>query len=317
LLLRCTTAGHDTVWADTFYEALIPDPIQLQYTLHNDGTMISPSVSVAIVLPPVFALAAGEDSVKTLPALLPGASASAEWMLDIVQSEVAPGEASVRWVVKPEFQPPAHCEHDVTFLGRAPDGVVLTPWLLRFIAERLGDIPASKTVSIWTGGGPTPAWSVARSPSWLSTIPLDGYAQSSMTVQPSTTDLPLGDHRGMIELLPLPVDPGNIQVIYTIQGAPSSVVPQIAESVSLQPPYPNPVRRGQRTSLTYRLPPFVLSQVTLRDVLGREVFSRRNEKRADTTGSIVLDTRELWPGIYFVIVRTANAEAVRSVIVLP
>ncbi len=316
--LHCSTAGHDTIWADNFYEALIPDPLQLQYTVRNTGTMISKPCRIAIVLPPVLVLAAGEDSVKMIPALLPGASASAEWMLDIVESQAAAGTVAVRWIADCDGQEtPLSCESTVTITARDPDGIVLTPWLLRFTAEHLGALPASKSVTLWTGGGPTPAWSVAQSPSWLSTIPLDGNARTVMNVQPVTTDLPIGKHYGKIELHPAPITPGDIQVVYSIVSPLSVAAPRPVEGVALYDSHPNPVVRGERTTVPYSVPVGSVSRISVRDVLGREILSRTEAASADGQGSIVIDTDRLRSGVYFISLRTASGEATRSFVVLP
>ena len=316
--LRCSTAGHDTIWGDKFYEALIPDPLQLQYTVCNMGTMISKPCRIAIVLPAVLALAAGEDSVKMIPAILPGTSASAEWMLDIVQSQVAVGSVAVRWIADCDGQEaPLSCESTVTITARDPDGIVLTPWLLRFTAEHLGALPASKSVTLWTGGGPTPAWAVAQAPSWLSTIPLDGNARTVMSVQPVTTDLPLGDHFGTIELHPAPITPGDIQVVYSIISPLSVSDPLPVETVALYNSHPNPVVRGEIATVPYRVPVGSVSRISVRDVLGREILSRTEAASVTGEGSIVIDTERFWPGVYFISLRTASGEATRSIVVLP
>ncbi len=316
--LHCSTAGHDTIWADNFYEALIPDPLQLQYTVRNTGTMISKPCRIAIVLPPVLVLAAGEDSVKMISAILPGVSASAEWMLDIVQSQVAVGSVAVRWIADCDGQEtPLSCEATVTITARDPNGIVLTPWLLRFTAERLGALPASKSVTLWTGGGPTPAWAVAQAPSWLSTIPLDGNARTVMSVQPVTTDLPIGEHRGLIEIHPTPITPGDIQVVYAIIAPLSVSEPRPVETVALYDSHPNPVVRGERTTLPYRVPVGSVSRISVRDVLGREILSRTEAASVDGQGSIVIDTDRLRSGVYYISLRTSSGEATRSIVVLP
>jgi hypothetical protein len=154
--LRCTTAGHDSVWADSYYEALIPDPLQVQYTVRNAGNTTSTACALAIIPPPMLELAGGEDSLRTVPALAPGESFSAEWRLRILPDRITTDPWLLRWQSDCEglaAGPP--CEHAITFVGRAPSGVVLTPWLLRFSAEREGALPPAQEIRLWTGGGTT------------------------------------------------------------------------------------------------------------------------------------------------------------------
>ncbi|HOJ05674.1 MAG TPA: hypothetical protein PK916_16880 [Bacteroidota bacterium] len=314
--LQCFTAGHDTVWADAYYEALIPDPIQVQYTLRNSGSMLAGPCSVALLPPPMYALAAGEDSIRALPALAPGEEASVEWMLDIVQDSVRPGNSLLRFVSDCAGAASVEdCEHVVTFAGHSPDGLVLTPWLLRFAARRNDALPASRTVLAWTGGGPTPSWTIGHRPSWLGVQPLDGSGRTALRVQPTTTDLPLGMHKDVLELHPAPLAPGNPQVYYHIEGTVDVTAAALPGELMLGPAHPHPLHAGESAVLPYQVPSGRTGTLRLHDILGRELWSVP-VSGSGARGELRLDGALLSPGLWLLSLHSDGRSLTRRIVVL-
>jgi hypothetical protein len=312
----CSTAGHDTVWADSFHETLLPDPVQVQYTLRNTGNIPTPACELAIVPPPMLLLEAGEDSIRSVPVLQPGDAFSAEWLLRIDMDRILPGQWPVRWVTQcaDGIQPPV-CEHRISLRENPPMGVVLTPWLLRFEAERNGPLPTSQEVQVWTGGGLAPSWSVSSVPAWLDVSPLFGAGRTTLTVGPNTTALAEGVHSDRIVLSETPISTGDVQVIYTIRvplGVDNGTRPGTHRIGAV---YPNPASAGATLVVEYRNSSSAEITLTLHDLLGRERYTANH--RATDGGLLHVSTRDLPPGAYVLRVRSGSTAAEKLVIVVP
>ncbi len=314
--MACSTAGHDTVWADSYYEALIPDPVQVQYTLRNTGNIATPSCELAILPPPMLLLEPGEDSIRAVPALQPGDAYAAEWLLRIDEEKVTAGPWIIRWKTECEGmnEIPA-CEHGIALMQRAPNGVVLTPWLLRFAAERDGPLPATRNVQVWTGGGLTPSWSATSVPPWLDVSPLFGAGHTVMTAGPNTTALPLGEHSDRIILSETPISTGDVQVLYSIRTPLDVDAGALPSSLIIGTVYPNPATTGALLTVEYRNPSAAEVTLTLHDLLGRERYTAIH--CATDGGLLHVSTRELPPGAYVLRLRAGATAAEKLVIVLP
>jgi hypothetical protein len=314
--MACATAGHDTVWADSFHETLLPDPVQVQYTLCNTGNIPTPACELAILPPPMLRLEAGEDSIRSVPVLQPGDAFSAEWLLRIAVHNITPGSWPIRWVTQcaDGVQPP-QCEHSVFLRERAPEGVVLTPWLLRFEAEQDGPLPASRQIQVWTGGGLTPSWCVTSVPAWLDVSPLFGAGHTVMTAGPNTTALPLGEHTDRIVLSETPISTGDVQVIYSIRtplGVDESARPG---SLRIGSVYPNPASAGATLVVDYRNAAAGEITLSLHDMLGRERLAVTQRGFAD--GFLSVPTQGLPAGAYVLRLRAGTRVAEKLVMVLP
>jgi hypothetical protein len=311
--LACSTAGHDSVWVDSYYEALLPDPLQVQYTLRNTGNIATPPCQLAILPPPMLLLEAGEDSIRAVPALQPGDAYAAEWLLRIDEAKVTPEPWIIRWKTECEglSEIPA-CEHGIQLMQRAPIGIVLTPWLLRFEAERDGPLPATRTVQVWTGGGLTPSWTATSVPLWLDVSPLFGAGHTVMTAVPNTTSLPLGEHTDRIVLSETPISTGDVQVIYSIR-TPLGVDPGARPfTLFIGSVYPNPATVGAMLAVEYRNTSAAEVTLSLHDLLGRERYAAIH--RATDGGLLHVSTRDLPPGAYVLRVRSGFMSAERLVV---
>jgi hypothetical protein len=314
--LACSTAGHDSVWVDSYYEALLPDPLQVQYTLRNTGNIATPPCQLAILPPPMLLLEAGEDSIRAVPALQPGDAYAAEWLLRIDEAKVTPEPWIIRWKTECEglSEIPA-CEHGIQLMQRAPIGIVLTPWLLRFEAERDGPLPATRTVQVWTGGGLTPSWTATSVPLWLDVSPLFGAGHTVMTAVPNTTSLPLGEHTDRIVLSETPISTGDVQVIYSIR-TPLGVDPGARPfTLFIGSVYPNPATVGAMLAVEYRNTSAAEVTLSLHDLLGRERYAAIH--RATDGGVLHVSTRDLPPGAYVLRLRSGATAAEKLVIVVP
>ncbi|PLX26056.1 MAG: hypothetical protein C0600_11250 [Ignavibacteria bacterium] len=93
--LMCSTAGHDSLYSDQYYERFIPHPLHVSYSVTNTGTVRLTGCEATIIPPPAFALA-GSDSTQSFTSpeygnepdgpvspgtLLPGRSCTRWWKL--------------------------------------------------------------------------------------------------------------------------------------------------------------------------------------------------------------------------------------------
>jgi hypothetical protein len=316
--LRCSTAGHDSVWTDMYYEILIPDPLQLQYTIRNEGTRTSASCSVAILPPPMLELIGGQDSIRVLPALAPGEFFSMEWSFRILSDRITPEPWVVRWQSDCEgLAPAADCTLMVTLVNRNPVGLVVTPWLLRFEAERGGPLPAAQDVHLWTGGGEEPQWTVAAQPPWLDAAPSAGSGHAVMTVGPNTTVLPVGMHADVLRLDVIPLSTGDIQVNYDIRTKLDVDVPIRRTSTIIGAIYPNPVASGGEVRLQLLADPGAVLHIELRDILGR--LRHAADAVAVSGDGVVLHlpTLGIPAGTYLLTTRTAEEVSTSLLLILP
>ncbi len=315
-ILRCETAGHDTVWADIFYERLIPDPVQLQYTLRNDGGSVISLCEIAILTPPMLSLLPGEDSIRQVPDLYPGESFSAEWMLGIIEDLVIPAPWPVRWQTQcGDSIMDLSCDATITILERPPSGVVLSPWILRFEALQNGSLPAAREVRIWTGGGRQPRWIVTDLPVWIDAVPLTGEGEVQMTVQPNTTALALGAHSGEIDFSHTPLCTGDIQVVYVLSTPLAVHPPMPAPELTLGPIYPNPVVNNLKIVIECQTTASTLVTFTVFDLLGREVWRRNINTDHRGKGMARMSTKDLSSGNYILSARAGAASATTMLVI--
>lgn len=267
----CVTAGHDSVWRDPYYGRLIPNPLQLQYTLGNSGALDLHACDVAIVLPAPLRLAAGEDSIRRVPVLRPGERWSGEWLLDADDASAIPGPWTVRWEVRcGDSLLDLSCVHEIGLAEQAPAGIVLTPWLLRFEGERDDPPPLPREVQIWTGGGTEPPWQLAALPTWMDAAPASGRGHVRLAVAPNTTMLVPGRHADSLLIAPAPLKPGTIHIRYVLEGVlgvEEGVMPVALEMGAV---HPNPVPAGASLQVEITAPSAHTVMVTVHDLLGRE-----------------------------------------------
>jgi hypothetical protein len=316
--LQCESAGHDSVWADVFHEKLIPNPVQLQYTLRNTGITIATGCTIAILPPPMMDLVPGQDSIRAVPDLLPGERFSAEWMLAIAEDRITPGPWTVRWESAcGDSAVPMNCDIRIGLSQDAPAGVVVSPWLLRFEAEKDGPLPSSRSVDLWTGGGTEPRWSVVSTPLWLDVAPLSGGGHVEMNAGPNTTGLSIGTHRDAITLSDVPLRTGGIHVIYRIHSVLDAGEESAPRPIVIGRLYPHPVRTGSRCVVDFTSPSSSAVSVRVHDMLGRVMYEHAYTAFEAAAGKITIPTSEFHPGIHLLTLRTGDVSASRLFVVQP
>ncbi|MCB2205545.1 T9SS type A sorting domain-containing protein [bacterium] len=315
-VLRCVTAGHDTVWVDDYIERIIPDPLQLQYTLKNDGQSVTPACEVAILPPAMLRLVNGADSIRSIPALSPGAQFSVEWLLAIDYQALVPGPWIVRWETScgDSVLQPA-CDHPIDVVNRRPAGLVVSPWLLRFEAEHNGPLPAPQTVQTWMGDASPANWSISAKPAWIDSDPASGSNVQTVTVQPNTTGLAVGTHTGMLDFSHTPLSTGDVQIVYVLRNPLSVAIPPLATKLRINAVYPNPVEGSGKIVIVCETLPETEVQLRMHDLLGREVWTKTIRSDQRGIGTTRMTFTSLVSGSYVLTVTAGAASDTRLVLI--
>ena len=295
----CSSMGHDTVWADAGYEAIIPDPVQVQYTITNTGNVPLAGCSAAILHSPMYALVNPADSIQAYPVVQPGGSASREWLLDPLLDHVQPVPEIVCWVWSCDKLAAApQCTHSITLVAASPSAVVFTPWLLRFQAERNGPLPAAQELRLWTGGAAKMPWRLQSSTAWIDWQPSIGADSTRVMVVPNTTALPEGSHAGRIDMTALPgVSPLGIHVVYDITTKTGMDDVAAPAATMLGQNYPNPA--AGYTTITAMLDRQSKARMLLYDAYGRLVAVVHDGELPEGRSSFQIDTKLLPSGMYW------------------
>ena len=321
--VRCATGGHDSIFADAAYEAIVPDPFQVSYTATNSGTVTLTGCEAAIILPPGFALV-GSDSIQSFGddapgSLAPGDSATRWWTVTTTDQLQGFGAKDITWQWSSDQQGTGTgCTRTVQVVPDPSFGIVLTPLRLYFEAELGGALPAAQTVKLWTGGGLAMPWT-AQSDAWYMDIdPVAGDHAASISVQPNTTMLNKGLHLSTLTLGGSAVNlPKNIAVEYLISSLTEVIEQPMARTLSLGPVYPHPIPLGGEARILVRNRQGQPLRVTLHDLLGRE---RALLREGVTTDSDILYLRPaalgLSPGSYLLRVLSPEGQQSRLVTVV-
>jgi hypothetical protein len=312
----CSTAGHDTLWADVAYEDVIPHPVQVQYTITNTGTVPLDACTAAIMHPAALMLVNPSDSIQTYGTIPSGASVAREWLLELDQSQAQTGDMQLSWVRGcSNLASDSACTHRVTLLTGAPRGIVLSPWLLRFRAERRAALPVPQAVALWTGGALVMPWQLQPSASWLDAQPSTGSAKQTVSVQPNTTDLPDGGYPATIGVASTAmVAPPRVDVLYEIGTLDATAEPPaVADGAELESPYPNPTRGAASVALTIATAGTV--RLALYDIYGRRVATLAEGNYPAGRHVVRTDLSTLPPGVYVCVLTARAACATRRVVV--
>jgi hypothetical protein len=314
--LACSTAGHDSVWADKAYERVIPAPVQLQYTITNNGNAPAPACEAAIVLPPMYRLVNRADSIQSYPAILPGQRASREWLLDVDPDLIHAGDETVRWVRRCDgIALDSSCAWRITLSLASPEGLVYSPWLLRFFAKQNEALPPAQTVHSWTGGALPSLWQLSSSASWLDYQPRSGSLASTIQVQPTSTALPAGVHATSIDFAPAPPRAlRGIQVLYEIGTLLGTDRPATPSALQLAPNYPNPAIGS--TAIGFTLQARCRVTMELYDTFGRRVALLLDADCEAGSTMLRFDVSSFVPGVYSCILRAGPTTVSRLLPIL-
>ncbi len=269
--LRCTTGGHDSLFADPFYELLVPHPFEVSYAITNTGTIPLTNCQAAIVLPAGFALA-GSDSIQSYGNLDPGAAGVRWWTLRTTDGSAGFGPHAIDWIWTSDAQGSvAGCSHTVQVVPGPSSGIEVTPLHLRFEAEMGGALPPAQTVKLWTGSGLAMPWAVQSDTWYIDADPVLGDHAADIAVRPNTTALGRGPHASTLEIGgSAPNTPKRIAVEYVIWRLTGTDGIRSPEAHRIGPVYPHPVPMDGEATIVLDVPPGTAVRLTLVDLLGRE-----------------------------------------------
>jgi len=79
---------------------------------------------------------------------------------------------------------------------------------------------------------------------------------------------------------------------------------------------PNPIRAGYESTIQYRITTAGQINLTVYDILGREVRKLVNEYKDEGTYSVILNTKGLSSGVYFYKLRAPNYEGLKKMVII-
>lgn len=274
--VRCATAGHDSLFADAAYEAIVPDPFQVSFTTTNSGTLTLTGCEAAIVLPQGFVLA-GSDSIQSYGTQLPGTLAPNEratrwWTITTNDQLQGFGAKDITWQWRSDQQgQTVGCTHSVQIVPDPSSGIVLTPLRLYFEAERGAALPPAQSVRLWTGGGLSMPWTTMSDTWYIDIDPVSGDHAAAITVRPNTTMLNKGTHASTLTVSCSVMNhPRHIVVDYHMTSLTTVEEQASAQPLLLGPVYPHPIPLAGEARLLLGNPRMLPLRVTLHDMLGRE-----------------------------------------------
>ncbi|MCB2203502.1 T9SS type A sorting domain-containing protein [bacterium] len=321
----CATGGHDSLYADPYYERFIPDPLFVSYTATNTGTIALTGCEASIVLPPKFVLS-GSDSTQLFTSpefvnqqggpvppgtLLPNASCTRWWMITPSNQLTAAGPVNVTWQWRSDQQGNGDgCSSSIEVVFDSPGSVVLSPKHLYFEAERGGPLPAAQNVQLWTGGGLSMPWSMQPTETWLNANPLSGNLEATVVVQPNRTMLDVGGHAAALNVSAAPSN-RSIAVTYVIRKSTSVGDPSLPAALTLEA-WPQPVTIGGMLQVAIPGAGDESYRLSLYDMLGRERLSRTLE--AGGQWRITVSGTQFTPGSYILRVTAEDGAQVSKLI---
>ncbi|MCB2206430.1 T9SS type A sorting domain-containing protein [bacterium] len=323
--IACATGGHDSLYADPYYERFIPNPLFVSYTVTNTGTIALTGCEASIVLPPEFILD-GSDSTQLFTSpefanqqggpvppgtLLPNASCTRWWMITPSTQLTAVGTVDIRWQWRSDQQGSGDgCSSSIEVVFDSPGSIVLSPKHLYFEAERGGPIPAAQNVLLWTGGGNSMPWSMQPSETWLNANPLSGSQEATVAVQPNSTMLDVGGHAAALNVSATPSN-RSIAVTYVIRKSTGVGDPSLPTALTLEA-WPQPVTIGGMLQVAIAGAGDESYRLSLYDMLGRERLSRTLE--AGEQWRISVSGAQFTPGSYILRVTAADGAQVSRLI---
>ncbi|MBE0645627.1 MAG: hypothetical protein IH600_16220 [Bacteroidetes bacterium] len=323
--LHCATDGHDTLYADGYYERFIPDPLHVSYTVTNTGTVPLTGCEAAIILPAELVLATA-DSIQSFTApeygnqtggpvtegtLLPGASCTRWWLISPTKALTRQDPLELRWSwVSDEQGSGPGCSRTLWINPDVPPSIVLTPLHLHFEAEKGGPLPTEQNVQLWTGGGVSMPWTAQPSEWWLDARPAGGSQSTQIAMQPNSTMLDVGAHGANLQFTTTPTD-RLVEVTYVIRKSTGISEPQAPGTFTLDA-WPQPVSAGGRLSIRIDGSAGEDYCMTLYDLLGRKHAELLTNAGKNVT--IDADASQLTPGVYLLRAVSANgAQATRMI----
>ncbi|MFA6234370.1 MAG: NEW3 domain-containing protein, partial [Bacteroidota bacterium] len=319
--LRCISFGHDSAYYDSRYEKIVPDPLQIGYSIFNDGNTTANACEVHLLLPAGWKFADGVVDPVAFGEIAVGDTVTHTWLITPDTDHQWEAELSI------DFQSTCSddtvhgaCTHRIGFATPGVWDLVVTPIRMEFRAERDGPLPVAQTASIWTANALPLNWTATPQAPWLDVQPNSVNGPGQIIVQPSTTQLSANVYQTPIVLESNWHRPRSILVVYEVSEKTSSISgpPRFPEALTV---FPNPYSVGSGRQLHIIVPEEFRSsneevQLSIHDLLGRELRQMNIEKNRMSDEMTVVDLAILSERSCVVIVSLRNSTRTVSKLVL-
>jgi hypothetical protein len=316
LSAECYTAGHDTSWVDHGNEEIIPNPLQMRLGIVNTGNEPLADCEAAIVVPKGYILAQQVDSMQRLSIIAPGDTGRMEWLIEVNSLTPVLGESEINWIWNCG-QLSGSCSRKAILVDKAPSGITLSPWRLRFKAQRNGPTPKEQQVSVWTGDNAPFSWRAESNAWWLDTTPNMFNGSKVIQIGPTTTALADSIYEGRVNIVTSEfARPTPIEVTYEIS---TPTVVEVPSHYSNRTMYcmPNPVRQGGVLQVLYSIAEPGMIRLSLMDTFGRELLSRHEVHHGTGVKSMLLSIpAPMSTGTYFVLLQSYSGREIQGVVVI-
>ncbi|MDX9760292.1 MAG: NEW3 domain-containing protein [Bacteroidota bacterium] len=238
--LRCMVFGHDSAYYDPRYERIIPDPLQVWYSIVNDGNAPSQPCAVTLVLPEGWRLADGVANPADFGSIDPGDTLTRAWL--ITPEEGAPWRDRMTLTFTSDCGADSidgGCDHNIGFSTALLRDIVFTPLRMYFRAEKNGVLPPAQSAEVWTFAADPLRWTATPQASWLDVQPAVTDGPGRIDIRPLTTALPSAVYSSAVELQSVQQQRRSIDVVYEVTDNTMEIPSAPVAPGSLRV-YPNP-----------------------------------------------------------------------------
>lgn len=274
--LRCVVFGHDSAFYDPRYERVIPDPLQVIYTIINEGTAVATPCEVTLLLPNGWHLSDGVVNPALFGSIAPGDTVQRSWLIT--------PDSTYQWTpsIAIDFRggcgaDSIHggCVHNIGFATPGNRDLVFTPMRMFFRAETNGVLPLAQSAEVWTLAADPLRWTATTQTFWLDVLPAVTDGPGRIDIRPLTTALPPAVYSSAVELESVQQQRRSIDVVYEVTDNTMDIPSAPASPGSLRV-YPNPFPAAGGGALHIRLPEGMRETTedltfSVHDMLGREL----------------------------------------------
>jgi hypothetical protein len=238
--LRCIAFGHDSAYYDMKYEIIVPDPLQVWYSIYNEGTADAQACEVSLLLPPGWKFADGVTNPALFGTIVPGDTVTRSWLISPVEG--APWNDAITLAFSGACGNDSiegGCLHQIGLSTDNTRELLFTPLRMVFEAETGGPLPTAQSASVWTAGAAPLSWTATATAAWLDAYPATMQGAGQIDIRPNTTAFAAGVYSTNVLLGTGQQAPRAIEVYYDITDGTMAVPPASAAAHGMQL-YPNP-----------------------------------------------------------------------------
>ncbi len=322
--LRCLAFGHDSAYYDAKYEIIVPDPLQVWYSISNEGTADAQACEVSLLLPPGWKFADGVTNPALFGTIVPGDTVARSWLITPVEG--APWSDAITLAFSGACGSDSiegGCVHQIGLSTGNTRELVFTPLRMVFEAEEGGPLPPAQSAHVWTAGAAPLSWTATPTAPWLDAYPAMMQGAGSIDIRPNSTAYPAGMYHADVLLGTGQQAPRAIEVYYDITDGTMAVPPASAAAHGMQL-YPNPYSISRHGMLHIVMTGSARQAeggllCSIHDLLGRELQRTviDNAEIADGTVRIPFNARAARIGPVLVTIRGAREFASMLLLLTP